>query len=460
MAAIIIGSLFLVILKASFGGGSGVGGAAVGAAGAATGTSGFQFFQEFADIIGNAALMGLIGASVYKWIEENPDWQNILDIVTTFAEEYTPLIDTLLMKGLDVTPNYSKISSNRRISDNQLIPHVGTHYYYPGLNPDANVSRIIQDNMNQWIHTWRFNIVLKKLEISPGNNSRYYYKAYYYFFKANVQCFADFERVLMNRHLPMTDIFLIRTLKIDTSDGQPKLFYSDKICKQARVNQIQAMNFILNHYNQGGRYPNTEVMIYGEMGVGKTHTALLLKRLMEELNRNMNVKVIVNFDPDVIGVDVDKMILSNATANSPVILVIDEIDKIYKKVLDQKQIFGDNRTQHTKDVTSFHRMLDSIGDNPHVITLMTTNKSPRELYQMKRGQYRTFFRPGRLHFFLYMNDNTTVQIPNNLDGIMNSPQIPNQMPNDADNISNLSETQNSHKRRFNGDGESSSVESS
>ena len=60
--------------------------------------------------------------------------------------------------------------------------------------------------------------------------------------------------------------------------------------------------------------------------------------------------------------------------------------------------------------------MDAIGSTPYVITIFTTELSPRTLYQSE--QYRSFMRPGRVDFFLKMEEELTTKIENNPTAIL------------------------------------------
>lgn len=378
------------------------------------------------DVITQILLMAgsaVLGGTIMNKVHEDKDWYDFFHVYFEFAEDYTELIDALLMKGVSADPIFSKVSIRRKIADNQDAPAKGVHCYFPFLNPDTYVhlpiaqanERVIK-NSKEWSHELWYFVGFRKMETKQGDASRYYYRAYYLPSMPRLgsdgqKCFDEFQNVLLSKNIPAKERYVIRVVSINISDCQPKLNYLDKICDQAKSHQVSAMNLIMNHWNSFKTIPpNTKVIIFGDMGVGKTYTAMLLKKLIERDHINTNVRVVWNFDPNVVGVDIDALILRSATANSPIILVINEIDEVYEKTVDETQMDTDPRTRYTKNRTSFNNMMDSIAQNPFVILLMTTNQTPKQLYERK--DWRSFFRIGRVDFFLEMTEKGTTRIEN------------------------------------------------
>lgn len=114
------------------------------------------------------------------------------------------------------------------------------------------------------------------------------------------------------------------------------------------------------------------------------------------------VHLFSDFDPTVIGVNINELILNKNVVSSitPIIIVLDEIDEIYKDVYQEKQNH-DPRILHTRSRTSFNRMMDIIGSTPNVIFIGTTELPLEKLYEDKR--FHSFMRIGRIDHFVEMS---------------------------------------------------------
>lgn len=110
------------------------------------------------------------------------------------------------------------------------------------------------------------------------------------------------------------------------------------------------------------------------------------------------------------GYNIGTMALKHASASSPVIIIINEIDIFYDKVFDEQPTY-DPRTQYTKNKLTFNTMLDNLSDTKHVITIYTTEKSYEELQSIER--IKSFIRHGRVDFFINMTADKSTLIENN-----------------------------------------------
>jgi ATP-dependent 26S proteasome regulatory subunit len=134
--------------------------------------------------------------------------------------------------------------------------------------------------------------------------------------------------------------------------------------------------------------------MYGEREAGKSYTSMLLKKELDKRYPNTNVRLYDDFNPMSIGVDIQEMSLQYASNISPIVILIDEIDTIFEHVLKDKNDY-DPRIKHARDRSTFHKMLDNLGQYHHVIVIYTTEFSPDELYK-KNPLYKSFMRPGRI----------------------------------------------------------------
>ena len=169
-----------------------------------------------------------------------------------------------------------------------------------------------------------------------------------------------------------------------------------------KKNQINALNSIYNHYNE---YKNTKVIIYGERGTGKTYISKLVKNLIDT-NLHLDSLLYDDFDPSSIGVNIKKIALKNANENTPVIIVINEIDRIFYDIIYEKKQSYNSQGYHTKNKASFNNMMDSIADTNNVILICTTEKSRLSLEN--NSEYLSFFRKGRIDFFINMTFNESI----------------------------------------------------
>tara|TARA_A100001015_G_scaffold216777_1_gene243475 strand:+ start:2625 stop:3110 length:486 start_codon:yes stop_codon:yes gene_type:complete len=144
-------------------------------------------------------------------------------------------------------------------------------------------------------------------------------------------------------------------------------------------------------------------------GVGKSYTGELLKKYLEnkDINTHLNtfVQLFIDFNPSTPGLDIDTVVLSKASRESPVIIIMNEIDQIYEQVFQTSSRY-ESRTSHTDSKVSFNNMLDTISRTPYIITVFTTEKSPEYLLKFNGSNstydYRPFFRQGRVDFFIRM----------------------------------------------------------
>ena len=105
---------------------------------------------------------------------------------------------------------------------------------------------------------------------------------------------------------------------------------------------------------------------------------------------------------------VNKHILSHASITQPVIVVIDEIDIIMHKALQEKTTIGETRLCHTESKQTLNNMLDVIDSTRFVIAIYTTEKSIDELSQTYDP---SFIRKGRIDYYINMT-NDSIEISN------------------------------------------------
>lgn len=351
---------------------------------------------------------------IVKKMNESDDWYDWWNNYRKYGIEFTSDIDDLLMSG---NGKYSKVSTIKTVSTNRKIPDVGIHIYFPFLDENTNSGEIIARNKapeNFEKHIKKYCVGFRKIDVKNNKQIESYYHAFF-INDEGMQSHDKFENVLLGNIL--NGIKTVKVISIDTSQNMTKLIGMRKVCQTPKTCQIQAMDQILEHWNhKDNKKHSTMVTISGKSGVGKSYTGILLKQKIEETYKNMDVNLFIDFDPTVIGINISDMALKNLSKNNVVIIMINEIDIAYKDAFIDKQSFGDGRTHHTKNKISFNAMLDSLSESSHVIVIMTTEKTPQDLYT--KEEHRPFFRPGRVDFFLQMTRENTTKIENNPDVLL------------------------------------------
>ncbi len=351
------------------------------------------------------SIMGIMtsvigGAIISNKASKDPDWYDFFHYYFNYAEEFTDDIDQLLMD-----PVRGRISVRKQIAENRSIPDVGVHCYYCPMKDCEEKLK------------WYGYVGFRKIEVKLTDVIKYHYSSWFIPFDCGKNAHSMFQSILFNKNKSTSEIFVMKVMSIDMSRMDPQIVRLDKICHTPKENQQKALNYIENHYTLKHNY-NVKVMICGFRGIGKTHTPMLLKSKMENDNPNHNVQLFDNFDPSAIGVNVSSLVLKRAKETSPVILVINEIDIAYEATITGREAF-DPRTQHTKNKNTFNDMMDTIGSTPYVIAIFTTELSPKKLYETET--YKSFMRPGRVDFFLNMEETKTTYIANDYAKIMAMP---------------------------------------
>ncbi len=340
-----------------------------------------------------AGASGLVISQISS-LSSKDDWYDCYHNYNEFGEEYTDIIDNILND-----PNHGKMGPARIISLNKKVPGEGVHYYY----------RYDISDRSAWfsIDSWKISfhrVGLRKVRKEINGRVSYHYVSWSSPSDHGIDSFTELRRKIM---VPKQGS--IRVVSIDISSHDPSLLWLTKICKNSKPNQIFAMKKIVEKWNEENDF-NVKTIIYGEKGVGKTYTAMLLKKYIDEKFPNAYVRLYDDFDPSAIGVNIKKLALSYASENSPVVLVVNEIDIIYEKVIMDNESY-DPREQHTRNKQSFNNMLDTIANTKYVISIFTTEKSPEELRENKK--FVSFMRKGRVDFFLQMTMNACIVQNNN-----------------------------------------------
>jgi len=252
-----------------------------------------------------------------------------------------------------------------------------------------------------FINKWKC-VYLQKIREERDNTNVVYYRVWYSPLAHGLKAYNLFFQELHNKEG-------IITMSIDLSSHYPKLVEMCRIYREPLSHQTTAANNIIGRYNKS-KNKNTKFIIYGSRGVGKTYTSVIVKRKLDE--KGLNVKLFEDFDPSAVGLNVNKLILSGTSNERPIIIIINEIDVMFEKVLNDPPSY-DSRIQHTKDKSTFNNMMDSIANTPNVILIGTTEKSYEDLTLEK---YQSFIRKGRIDYFMHMtkkNIKTSINIIGN-----------------------------------------------
>ena len=210
----------------------------------------------------------------------------------------------------------------------------------------------------------------------------------------------------------------IRTISIDTSKDQPTAMWTTKICHNPFPRQEKAIDLIIREWKKNNH--NLKTFIYGERGTGKTYTSMLLKKKLDQQIPNADVRLYDDFDPSVIGVNIETIALTKASEKSPVILLIDEIDVVFDETIFPKESY-DPRIQHSKNSKTFRKMLDNIGNYKHVLAIYTSEKDPYSLAS-KKEEFRSYLRPGRIDLCLNMKKTDCLEDNDYSEKILNPPE--------------------------------------
>lgn len=301
----------------------------------------------------------------------------------TFPPEYTDLIDDILMSS------YGLVGRQKFTSISRKVPEIGYHYLY---NTSAELRRFLD------IRYITFEKVEKKIE----NTNMIYYRCYVGGYSMSQQ-----KQIL---GYALTKIFKtsdnkVRTISIDTSSGIANIVFKTITYDAPHPFQKEVANWIINEYEKS-KHKNIKIIISGKRGTGKSYIARIVKRLYEDKYKSHFAKLFIDFKPANIGVNVNKLILPEASDTSPVIVLLDEIDVSFKDTLVPKNSF-DSRTHHTKDKQTFVDMMDSFGNTPNVIFIGTTELSTEQLYDEKNEDYYSYTRPGRIDYFVELDRDPT-----------------------------------------------------
>lgn len=349
-----------------------------------------MFMDIMCSIIGPVLVSTLI--MLLTGNQQTDYWYDFYHSYYKFPKESTDSIDRLLVRS---HPTKAKIGMMKIITPDHFIPDQGNHYFYSNILGHRGLNFLSEQGPVDFTLTLlRGYIGLHKKREIIGSSEIYTYIAWVSPFNKNL--INDFNRQIMeNKKKESINVFVT-----DTTTIEPQLLQIEKSYKSPNHLQKTMITKILEHWKNPTSYNNTKVFLHGRSGSGKTYTAYGLKKTIE-MKYNTSVMLFDDFNPSVIGISILK-ILSNAHEDTPVIIVVNEVDIAYKKVLSGDQIF-DPRGSYTKDKISFNNMLDYISSIMHVIIIFTCEKSPEQLLE-ENPNYNSFLREGRIDLFLEMKE--------------------------------------------------------
>lgn len=344
--------------------------------------------------IGSHALTELVN----KYAKPTPlreSWFDFWNTYYKFDEIWTNSIDMML------------VTYGAAIIDDTLIDQANRRL--PAVGSENKVYYIFPNNCRNRTDYITF---IKKKENIDNRESIYYVCA------VSMNQGKTFEQALVEINKQSLD--KIRVLSIDTSSCTPCLFQSEKPHMKQKPHQKIAIRKIIRAYIESP-IKNAKVMIFGHRGTSKSYTGILLKRKLEKYydkyhNLQPLIQVVDNFNPSWIGINIRTMILSKARPDTPMIVIIDEIDKAYEKAVSDAVNY-DPRLSHTASKQEFNNMLDSIGTTENLIIIYTTEKNPLELSRI-HGDYKSFMRKGRIDFFLHFTHDSCTKYENDRNGFV------------------------------------------
>jgi hypothetical protein len=309
-----------------------------------------------------AASMAMVLANFASY---NTDyWYDNFHTYITFDTQTTPLIDSMLIKRGHIR--------SFMIVGNTMLPGPGTHYYQ-------------FSNKFPFFTSIGFNKRLHPLV----QEEKYYYIAWIPPFQYAKNALTDFITLMQRSDMGC------RVISIDTSLHVPAITHLSKMCGSARPHQKVAIDYIMRQYSVTN---NVKCILHGKRGVGKSYTAMLLKKEMERKMVNRTVLLFDDFNPNSIGVNVKTMALARASETTPVIIVINELDRVLNQVTSESTSY-DPREQHTRDVQSWNNMMDAISLTPYTILICTTE------YDNLQIKYQSLLRSGRIDHILNIIEN-------------------------------------------------------
>ena len=284
-----------------------------------------------------SALIGLFVAAISQTLGFGKDryWYDFINFYVKFPPEYTKVIDSIMSD-----PEHGEIRVGKFVNHGVMIPDIGYHKYY--IYPKSEIRMF---NFGKKAS----HVGIEKI-LSMDTEQKYeYYRINIWF------TYWGYESLkIFTEKIKQIKENSVQTISIDLSEMNPQTMTIEKISQPPNANQKQSVKFILDNWHQKTFY-NQKVMISGPRGVGKSYTAQILKKQIDQMDHHPFCLLFDDFDPSSIGVNIKKIALSKASKETPVILVINEVDISYQNAISEDQCF-DPREQHTRNKQTFNKL--------------------------------------------------------------------------------------------------------
>lgn len=324
-----------------------------------------------------STVVGLLASQLDRKTLERYD---IFNTYITFSREYNNAIDLLLMN-----PNHGLVSSTIYLSSTLSIPGEGTHYLYAPK----------ETWIDYLLGLFRY-VVFQKTKETINNREVYTYRAL-------IRCWSALAGIRTpGLYLEQQDAGMIQTMHLDVASYEPAIVFKTKTYSLPHANQQTIAAHIL-HSLQMSPFNNVKYLLSGPKGKGKSYTASVVKKALDATGKSCFL--FDDFNPATRGLDVTSVVLSRASASSPVILVIDEFDVAVDEVLVDKTGMMDTRFSHTQNKATFNAMLDAIDRTANLIAIFTTEKPPSHF--KSHDDRACYVRAGRVNWFVEIDDLVT-----------------------------------------------------
>lgn len=303
-----------------------------------------------------------------------------------FERQYNDIIDKLLMD-----PLHGCMGDKSPISERAFMPGPGKHSYFKQISTNFMTQLFNEDKVNFYKKSKTHNgteIITYYCQVSPI---------------AKMFVHNSFEDVL--RKIYRSENNLVRVTSINTAAPEPRLYIKNQIYKTPTAMQSMIATAMIDKYFDPTSNNNVKLFITGERGSQKTYMGKVIKQMLDNCplsNGQICVTLVDNFNPKDIGVNIETIILSKASYNNPIVIVINEFDNIMDYVVDPMKQNFDPRLQHARDKSNFNNMLDNIADTQYCITIFTGETSVDELAR-RHEDFKSFMRKGRMDYYVRMS---------------------------------------------------------
>ena len=215
----------------------------------------------------------------------------------SFPKDFTGAIDQLLMN-----PKHGLVNSKAMVSPTVWVPDLGVHYLYDDVEKRFN----------------RCYVVMEKRSKTVNGQAVVTYRAI-------VRPWSQVDVKLVSDRLKQSSSDTIQTIHTDTSELQPSCLHVKKRYLNPPLSfQKQVAKHAIRRYEEN-KFKNVKYLITGARGLGKTTVGPVIKKLIDE-QLGVDSLLFDDFNPSVVGVNVQTLVLAKASDTTPVILILDEYD--------------------------------------------------------------------------------------------------------------------------------------